>query len=471
MRGRRGRRPAVAAVPRRLLAARRGATTTSRPSSSRPIAASRSRRAAACIPTSPGSASARCRTARPRRARAAPGNGVLTAVEDFVAARDGLRLAIVPGVLRPRRGLERRRAVGRRAWPRCSSRGPAARCSRGSRPTASSIWPRRTSSSSPPSRRSSAWRASEAVLRRLLESSAFAPRGAAVAPAPPRPAIARGTRRCPRHDIRRALRGLAPQRRSAARRRQWLARRSGSVSAPADARRSSRPPRAGTRARGRRTAAACETAAARAASASASARRARARQSPPPWPTPGIRPSHFSRDAHVRLDPALGVADQLERVVVDGPEVRGHHLAAGGSRPAGRSRRRSRAAARATRRSAGCARPTATARAGSRRRRRPRRCARTGGRVAAVPREARQVAAAELAVAVDERRPRDRALPPRDAAHAERADAARDRDVGIGEHARGPWRRSAASTSSVSWWTSTSASRSSHAAAWSRMRL
>ena len=102
-----------------------------------------------------------------------PGNGVLTAVEDFVAARDGPAAGGRPGVLRPRRRLGPRRAVGRRRRPPCWSRGPAARCSHGSRPTASTTWPRRTSSSSPPCRRSSAWRAATPCCSRLLESSAF----------------------------------------------------------------------------------------------------------------------------------------------------------------------------------------------------------------------------------------------------------------------------------------------------------
>ena len=51
----------------------------------------------------------------------------------------------------------------------------------------------------------------------------------------------------------------------------------------------------------------------------------------------------------------------------------------------------------------------------------------------ALPGERREIAAAELAVAVDERRPGHRALPPRDAAHADRADAAHDADLGVAE--------------------------------------
>ena len=51
--------------------------------------------------------------------------------------------------------------------------------------------------------------------------------------------------------------------------------------------------------------------------ASASARRARSFQSPGPVATPGILPSHFSDTAHVRLDPPLGIAREIERVVVD----------------------------------------------------------------------------------------------------------------------------------------------------------
>ena len=101
--------------------------------------------------------------------------------------------------------------------------------------------------------------------------------------------------------------------------------------------------------------------------------------------------------------------------------------------PAGRSRGRSRAALRATRRSGRCARPTATARAGSRRACRPRRARAYGGASSQRPREGGQVAAAVLVVAVHERGERDRALPPGDAAHADRADAADHADLGIGE--------------------------------------
>ena len=39
----------------------------------------------------------------------------------------------------------------------------------------------------------------------------------------------------------------------------------------------------------------------------------------------------FLGQPHVGLDPALRIADQLERVVVNCPEVMGHHLAAGGA--------------------------------------------------------------------------------------------------------------------------------------------
>ena len=71
-------------------------------------------------------------------------NGVLAAVEDFVAARDDLRLAVVPAFFGLRRRLARAGAVGGRAWPRSSTRGIATRCSSGSRPTASIISPRAT---------------------------------------------------------------------------------------------------------------------------------------------------------------------------------------------------------------------------------------------------------------------------------------------------------------------------------------
>ena len=73
-----------------------------------------------------------------------PGNGVLTAVEDFVAERDGLRLAIVPAFF----GLGivwATDAPYAAAVAEVLDPWDATRWSSGSRPTASSTWPRRTS--------------------------------------------------------------------------------------------------------------------------------------------------------------------------------------------------------------------------------------------------------------------------------------------------------------------------------------
>ena len=82
-------------------------------------------------------------------AEGGPRNGVLTAVEDFVAEREHLRLAIVPpffglGVL-----WDERAALGRAPGRDASRRGTATRCSSGWRPSASFTW-------SPSSRTSSA---------------------------------------------------------------------------------------------------------------------------------------------------------------------------------------------------------------------------------------------------------------------------------------------------------------------------
>jgi hypothetical protein len=74
-----------------------------------------------------------------------------------------------------------------------------------------------------------------------------------------------------------------------------------------------------------------ETACARAAAASASARRARSLQLPPASADVRLAPVPLLGHPHVRLDPRLGVAEQLERVVVDDLEVGDHDLASGGA--------------------------------------------------------------------------------------------------------------------------------------------
>ncbi len=113
-RARAGRRAAAAAVPRRLLAARPPRRLLRRRADPGGLpAAAGGRRAAASSPASPGCAPAGCPTRARPRARAAPRNGVLTAVEDFVGeprAACGSRRA---GVLRLRRRLARATRRGR----------------------------------------------------------------------------------------------------------------------------------------------------------------------------------------------------------------------------------------------------------------------------------------------------------------------------------------------------------------------
>ena len=209
---------------------------------------------------------------------------------------------------------------------------------------------------------------------------------------------------------------------------------------------------------------------ARETAASASARRARSFQLPPASPTSGIRPSHFSatrmwawiqlsaslmrssewwwttlKSAVTTLRPAVPhlqaevevVAVELperlvEADVADRPGRQAEHEAVDGVDLAG---------------------------------------ARVGRHLVAVPGEAGQLAAAQLAVAVDERRPRHRALPPRDAAHADRADAADHADLRVAPARAGAWRRSRCRRSRRPGAASTSASRSSRSATMSRIRL
>ena len=112
-----------------------------------------------------------------------PRNGVLTAVEDFVAARDGPAARGRPRVLRPRRGLAQEAPWADALAERSSSPGTATRCSSGSRPTGCSTSPPRTSRWSRRRRRASAPHSRRRVLRRLLDSSAFARRRAPLAAA------------------------------------------------------------------------------------------------------------------------------------------------------------------------------------------------------------------------------------------------------------------------------------------------
>ena len=103
---------------------------------------------------------------------------------------------------------------------------------------------------------------------------------------------------------------------------------------------------------------------------------------------------------HVRRHPGLGIRDEIEGVVVDHPEVRRQRPSDRPRGPAGRSRSRSRGAGRATRRSGGCAPSRATAPAGNRRPCPPR-PSRTRRRPPPAQDDGGQLAAAELAVAVD----------------------------------------------------------------------
>ena len=97
-----------------------------------------------------------------------PQNGVLTALEDFVAERVGLRLAVVSAFFGVRRPLASRCALGRAPLRRSSTRGTATPFSSGSRPTGSRTWRPGTSSrwswsrldAASPSRRSSSVRCS-----------------------------------------------------------------------------------------------------------------------------------------------------------------------------------------------------------------------------------------------------------------------------------------------------------------------
>ena len=127
----------------------RAATTTSRPSRSRPSFRQPHGRGRRAVPgragrSRPGGLPYKWPAAR----EGGPRNGVLTAVEDFVEARARLRLAVVPGLLRLRRRLGRRRALRRRAGRAARAVGPqpAAGAARG-QPRASTSPPRTSSSS------------------------------------------------------------------------------------------------------------------------------------------------------------------------------------------------------------------------------------------------------------------------------------------------------------------------------------
>ena len=97
------------------------------------------------------------------RAGGGPRNGVLTAVEDFMVAHAGLRLAIVPAFFGLGRDVVGGRALGRRRLPTGSTLGLEPDARSGSRPTASlSIVDRIR------------LERQEEVLRAMLNSRAFA---------------------------------------------------------------------------------------------------------------------------------------------------------------------------------------------------------------------------------------------------------------------------------------------------------
>ena len=130
-----------------------------------------------------------------------PRNGVLTAIEDFVAGRDGLRLAVVPaffglGVIwQPTR-------PGPTPWRRSWIPGTATRCSSGWRTTGSATSPRRTPARSRPRRRSKQnGRSGAAAEARCSTRRAVRRRRAAVADRWDRD----GKPRSSKGEIRRAL--------------------------------------------------------------------------------------------------------------------------------------------------------------------------------------------------------------------------------------------------------------------------
>ena len=168
-----GAEAAAAALPRRRLAARASRRLLRRRADPRGPASRSPASAAASFPGEPGLRSGGLPYPRSAAREGGPRNGVLTAVEDFVAEPRAAAARRRAGVLRLRRRLARGRAVRRRARARSSTRGTATRCSSGSRPTASttSRGCTRPSTSCGPSERRAR---QEALLRRMLESSAFA---------------------------------------------------------------------------------------------------------------------------------------------------------------------------------------------------------------------------------------------------------------------------------------------------------
>ena len=159
-----------------------------------------------------------------------------------------------------------------------------------------------------------------------------------------------------------------------------------------------------------------------AASVSASARRARCFH----VPAPGADALHpalpLLRDLDVGLDPGLGIADEHQRVMMDGSEVRRRDL------PAGLAHLKAEVQVVAVQLAQRLVEADVAHHPGRHRQQEPvQRVHLTDSRVRRSlrprPREGRQLPAAVLLVALEERRKRDRPLPPGDAAHADRADA------------------------------------------------
>ena len=166
------------------------------------------------------------------------------------------------------------------------------------------------------------------------------------------------------------------------------------------------------------------------------------------------------RRAMCACDPLVGVGDHLQRAVVDRAEVGGHDLAPCLAHLEAEVEVVAVEVRRATRRSGGCA--TAHGESASRKpssvSTSPR--LRVRGRVLPGPGERREVAAAVLRVAVDERRERHR-RPPTRRCCARRSRRRSRRRPRRGRRApRAASAQKSASTISASWWTSTSASRS-----------
>ena len=253
----------------------------------RPPADRRGRRAASR--TSPGSAPAGCPTAAPAAREGGPRNGVLTAVEDFVAGARGPAARDRAGLLRPRRRLASPTRRGPAASPSCWSRGIAIPLL--ARLEANRVFTsrRRTSSSSSRAVARAARRAPGGGAAAAAGLERVRGRRAAVAPAPSRRRRARTSRWSPR--TRSAARSATSAGAHAARlRRQWLTRRSGAVMRQLMLSRHGLE-RMLELALAGLVLELLETAAARPASASASARRARCFQSPPAWRPGSARPT------------------------------------------------------------------------------------------------------------------------------------------------------------------------------------